>query len=185
MSTPSSIIYVCSGVRLTNEYKNTIWFEDLASQNNYFKGKVVKTFPSYTYIRKSWSIKVDATMEQARTWSYLYFHNGSGRTYYYFITNIEYINDNTVELFIEMDVLQTYMFDYTLLPSFVEREHSITDNIGDNVVEETLELGDLRVIDETSVPISELCVLMLATYNPINTSEEQTDTVLAAKYDGV
>jgi len=185
MSTPTSTIKVCSGVRLTNDYLHTIWFNNTSEQLNYFAGKVVKTFSAYTYIRKSWSIKVDATMEQARKWSYLYFQNGTGKTYYYFINNIEYINDNTVELFIEMDVMQTYLFDFTLHECFVEREHANSDAPGDNIVEETLELGDLRVIDEMQTPLSDLCVLVLATYDPINTSEENTDTVLAAKYNGV
>lgn len=185
MSTPSSTIKVCSGVRLTNDYLHTIWFDNLTDQLNYFAGKVVRTFPAYTYIRKSWSLKVDATMEQARKWSYLYFQNGTGKTYYYFINNIEYINDNTVELFIEMDVMQTYLFDYTLHKCFVEREHADKDNPGDNVVQENLDLGDLRVIDEVQVDLSELCVLVLSTYNPISTSAEQTDTVLASRYNGI
>ena len=185
MSTPSSTIRVCSGVKLTNDYLHTIWFNNLDEQLTYFAGKVVKTFSAYTYIRKSWSIKVDATMEQARKWSYLYFQNGTGKTYFYFINNIEYINDNTVELFIEMDVMQTYMHDITLHKCFVQREHANTDHIGDNTVDESLDMGDLKVIDEVQVPLSDLCVLVLATYNPITTSAEHTDTILASRYNGV
>lgn len=185
MSTPSSIINICSGVRLTNDYQHTIWFNSLADQLSYFAGKVVKTFSAYTYLRKSWSIKVDATMEQARTWSYLYFKNGTGKTYFYFINNIEYINDNTVELFIELDVMQTYLRDYTLHECFVEREHAAIDTVGANTVEETLDMGELQVIDESSPSLSSLCVLVLATYDPMRTTEENTDTVLASKYNGI
>jgi hypothetical protein len=36
------------------------------------------------------------------------------------------------------------MFTYSLQPSFVEREHSATDAIGDNTIEEGLEVGVLR-----------------------------------------
>lgn len=185
MSTPSSTIRVCSGVRLTNDYTHTIWFDNAQKQMEYFAGKVVKTFSAYTYIRKSWSLKVDATMEQARTWSYLYFQNGTGKTYFYFINNVEYINDNTVELFIEMDVMQTYMDDYTLHKCFVEREHANSDRVGDNTVDEGLEMGELKILDEVQVALSDLCVLVLATYNPISTSQEQTDTVLASRYNGI
>lgn len=185
MSTPSSTVHVCSNLRLTNDYKHTIWFDSLDKQRGYFAGKVVRSFPAYTFIRKSWSIKVNATMEEARTWSYLFFTNGSGKTYYYFINNIEYINDGVVELFIEIDVMQTYAFDYTLRRCFVEREHAVTDTIGANIVEESLELGDLRIIDETTVSLGDLCVLVLASYDPLNTGENQTDTVLSAKYNGI
>ena len=185
MSTPSSIIKICSGVRLTNDYQHTIWFNNRADQLSYFAGKVVKTFSAYTYIRKSWSIKVDATMEQARTWSYLYFKNGTGKTYFYFINNIEYINDNTVELFIEMDVMQTYLDDYILHECFVEREHAAIDTIGSNLVEESLEVGEHMVIDESSPLLSELCILVLASFDPMTTTPDHTNNILSAKYNGI
>ena len=38
--------------------------------------------------------------------------------------------------------MQTWFFDYTLKESFVEREHSLTDNVGDNVITENIELGE-------------------------------------------
>ena len=112
MSNPQSIINICSGVRLNPSYEHTIYFDTATAQYNYFAGKVVKSFPAYSYLRKSWNIKVASTMEEAKTWTYLFFQNGSGKLYFYFITNIEYVNDNTVELSLEIDVMQTYMFDY-------------------------------------------------------------------------
>lgn len=184
MSTPSSIINICSGVRLNNKYEHTIWFDNVTSQLNYFAGKVVKTFSAYSYLRKSWSIKVEATLENAMLWSYLYFNNG-GKTYYYFINNVEYVNENMVELHIEMDVMQTYLFNHTLLHSFVEREHASSDIIGENVVEEGLELGELVNRNSSSLLFNDLCVLILSTFNPLTTTQEKTDTVLFASYDGV
>lgn len=185
MSMPSSVINICSGVRLNNKYEHTIYFDNANNQLSFFAGKVVKTFSAYSYLRKSWSIKVDATMESAKTWSYLYFRNATGKTYYYFITNIEYINDNTVELSLELDVMQTYMFDYSLLRSYVEREHVSTDAIGEHIVDEGLELGDLRVIDETVTDLSELCLLVMCTFDPIYTTEENTETVTGRRYDNI
>lgn len=186
MSTPSSIINICSGVRLNSKYEHTIYFANASAQLSYFAGKVVKTFSAYSYLRKSWNIKVDATMEQAKTWSYMYFQNGTGKYYFYFINNIEYINDSTVELSLELDVMQTYMFDYSLLECFVEREHTSTDNIGEHIVEEGIDVGDIRVVSEE--PVSELidlCVLVMATYNPATTTAENRDIVLSANYNGV
>lgn len=172
MSTPSSTIRICSGVRLTNDYQHTIWFNSRAEQLSYFAGKVVKTFSAYTYIRKSWSLKVEATMEQARKWSYLYFQNGTGKTYFYFINNIEYINDNTVELFIEMDVMQTYLDDFTLHECFVEREHANSDQIGENLVDEGLDLGELTVNYSYNVDMGELCILIMTTLDPEGTTKD-------------
>lgn len=186
MSAPQSTIYICSGVRLDNRYDHSIYFASAADQQEYFAGKVVKTFPAYSYLRKSWPLQVQATMEQAKTWSYLYFQNGTGKVYYYFINQVEYKNDNTVELVLELDVLQTYMFDYTLLRCFVERQHTTTDNPGDHTVEEDLELGspvDNKTFDVTG--IENLAILVLATINPNYADTEKPVQALAGSYNGV
>ena len=186
MSTPASTIYCCSGVLLNNAYIHTIWFESDSAQRNYFQSKVVKTFNAYTYIRKSWSIKVESTMEQARKWNYLFFRNSeSGKMYYYFINNIEYINDNTVELFIEMDVLQTYAFDYYIPPCFVEREHSETDVPGENLLDEGLDVGDYIINNKSNVDMQDLCVLMLSSIDPLGTTEERTVSIRSQVNDKV
>lgn len=184
MSIPQSNIYVCSDVRLNSDYIHSIYFPDPLSQIAYFEGKVVKTFLSYTYLRKSWDIQVDATMSMAREWTYLFFNN-DGKNYYYFINNIEYVNDNTVKLFIELDVIQTYMFDVEFSECFIEREHVDDDTIGLNLVDEGLDLGEHITSHQTQVNLSELCVLVMATFNPNTTTQETTTTRLGLSYHGV
>ena len=88
MSTPATNIYLCSGVPLNNRYDHTLYFANAAAQLTYFSGKVVRTLNDYSYVRKSWKLKVAATMEAARVWSYLYFQNGTGKRYFYFIKQI-------------------------------------------------------------------------------------------------
>lgn len=187
MSTPQSTIRICSGVRLDNRYEHSIYFENATAQRDYFAGKVVKTFPAYSYLRKSWPLQVEATMEEARHWSYLYFQNGaSGKFYFYFINQIEYKNDNMVELALELDVLQTYMFDFEMLDCFVERQHTETDGFGEHTLDEGLETGelmDLMTIDWTD--LESLCILVLATINPNYYNTEKPVEALGYMYDGV
>lgn len=176
MSAPQSTIYICSGVRLNSRYEHSIYFASASAQASYFAGKVVKSYTAYTFLRKSWPLKVEATMAQAKAWSYLYFQNGgSGKVYYYFINNIEYINDHTVELTLELDVLQTYMFDYTLLPSFVERQHVEDDSIGLHTQDEGLDPGEYNsaLITITS-NLHELCIMVLSTISLNGTTQETT-----------
>ena len=142
MSTPQSQIYICSGVRLDNRYQHTIEFDSLSDQKEYFAEKVVKTFSAYSYYRNKWSLKVEATMAQASTWNYCYIVSpGESRYRYYFINSIKYISDSTVELELELDVMQTYYAMYSLLPCFVERTHVTDDTPGANTVPEGLEMG--------------------------------------------
>ena len=186
MSNPQTTIYLCSGVRLTNSYQHSIWFGSQTEQLNYFSSKVRKTLTNYSYVRKSWSLKVDATMEEARTWNYLYFRNGSGKYYFYFINTIEYLNEHTVELFLELDVLQTYLTDYSLSACFVEREHSSTDEVGDNIIEEGLEVGEIDTYSvEEITDLNDMCILILSTLSLTHTTEETKVTGMGGMYDNV
>ena len=184
MSTPQTTIYICSGVKLNSRYEHSIYFADTAGQKGYFAGKVVRTFPAYSFIRKSWDLKVEATMAEARTWNYLYFnHPGTNKTWYYFIDNIEYVSDSTVRLFLQLDVIQTYFFDIELLPCFIERMHVPSDNIGQNTVPENLEVGELINNGVYNYPVlSNLCILILSTINPMtgaNIAGSLTDSVFS------
>lgn len=142
MSTPQSTIYICSGVRLDNRQQHSIYFDTEADQREYFAGKVVKTFSAYSYHRRKWKLKVEATMAQAMQWNYLYIvQPGTPQYHYYFINAVDYVNDSTVELDLELDVMQTYLKRFELKPCFVERTHVADDTVGANTVPEGLELG--------------------------------------------
>lgn len=162
MAIPSTTIYLCRGVRLNNKYEHTYHFNSIGEQQSFFDGKVVKQLSNYVYQRKSWDMRVRASMAEAKEWSYLFFTNpGEWRRSYYFITDIEYENDNTVILKLELDVMQTYFQRYQLRPCFVEREHAADDTLGANTVEESLEIGDYVSHWTSSTSYTSWCVLIL------------------------
>lgn len=187
MSAPSTTIKICSGVRLNSRYEHSIYFPDPAAQSAYFEGKVVRQYSKVSYCRKTWPLQVEATMAQASKWSYLFFRNGEdGKTYYYFINNIEYKNDASVILSLELDVLQTYMFDFHLMTCFVERQHTETDAIGEHVVDEGLDVGELVDCGHDKVTsINDLCILVLASINPNEASTETPVHALSGMYNRV
>lgn len=186
MSVPSSTINICSGVRLTSRYDHTIYFETAAAQLAYFTGKVVRSFSAYTFLRKSWPLQVAATMEDAKTWSYLFFRNGTGQKYYfYFINNVEQKNNGMVELTLELDVLQTYMFDYQLLPCFVERQHVEDDTVGKHTQDEELDPGEYRVMtSEYTENLNDHCILVLASATVNGNSQETVTDSMGFLYNG-
>lgn len=187
MSVPQSTIYICSGVRLNSRYEHSIYFASPEAQASFFAGKVVKTYTGYTFLRKSWPLKVEATMQEARAWTYLYFQNGNaGKVYYYFIDSIEYINDHTVELSLVLDVLQTYAFDYTLLPSFVERQHVEDDTPGKHTQEEGLDPGEYKVAAYHDAPNMDLlCIMVLTSVNVNANSKETAVAAYGSLYNSV
>lgn len=182
MSTPATSIYLCSGVPLNNKYDHTLYFSDAAAQLEYFESKVDRTLIDYSYVRKSWNLKVAATMEDARKWSYLFFRNGTGKRYFYFINQCEYINDNAVELTLEMDVMQTYMFEWTLRPCFVEREHSVYDYFGMNTVDEGLDTGELRIEAVQGADLGDQCIIIASTIDLLDFLYHDRETAVKGLY---
>lgn len=165
MSAPATTIYICSNVRLDSRYEHSIFFADEAAQQEYFMGKVVKTLPQYSYIRRTWELKVEAAMTDAVKWNYLFFHQ-SGKWFYYFIDTVEYVNDATVKLGLQMDLVQTYLFDADLLPCFIERQHATDDTIGANTTPEGLETGEY--IDLLRLDFDELKNLGIFAMSTVN-----------------
>lgn len=192
MSVPSSKIFACSGVRLTNAYDHTIWFADPTAQQAYFAGKVANTFTGYTYLRKNWDIDVAVPFDTARKWSYLFFQNSDGKYWYYFVTNIEYKSDSMTKIRIELDVMQTYMFEYERLPCLVEREHAASDAVGGNLVQENLELGEYKdawTYDVGTDDLGSLVPLVMTPYSVKKVMEEGTTAagayVFGTRMDGL
>lgn len=151
---PSSVIYLLTGVRLDNSYENTIIFQASGNQtaeeiqHAYFNGKVLNVGGSYTgltYQRvDSNKMRIQAGIDTVMKADYLMFRNPSfeNKWFYAFITSAKYINNTVTEIEYEIDVMQTWFYDCTLLQSFIEREHTSTDNPGDNIIPENVETGD-------------------------------------------
>lgn len=182
MSVPQSTIYIVDNVPLDNRYEHTLYFSSDSDQREYFRSKVVKTFTGYTYLRKNWSIKVEASIAEAHRWTYLFFQNPSHerKWYYYFINKVSYVNDSTVELDLELDVLQTYRFDWVMQECFVERETTQTDYVGQFTMDEGLDTGPfVSMVAKDVTDLDEMCVLVMTTM-PIDGSSNYCNT-----YDGV
>lgn len=143
---PISAVYLIN-TPLDNTQKNQIYFESVASQWNYFMSKQVKKFEYVTYIRKDNVIRVNEEIDNLWNCNYVMYQNGNfaNKWFYAFITKMEYVNANTTDLYIETDVFQTWLFDITIKPSFVVREHVADDTIGKHLVDEQLETGEYKM----------------------------------------
>ena len=148
---PNSNIKIYHNVPLDDTYKHTLYFSSLAAQNAYFHANqnIIKynlTTQSYQRVVKG-SMRIAVKADNLYDCNYLSFQNASFGTkwFYAFITSVEYVNNETSEITFEIDVMQTYLFDITLKSSFIERQHSVTDRPGDNLVEENLAIGEYQL----------------------------------------
>lgn len=142
---PNTSIILCKDVPLDATYEHTVSFANASAAYSYFYSKrfVVVEENSYQRVLEN-KLRIACTMEQAIQCNYMMFKNTNfeNKWIYAFITGWQYINNVTTEITYEIDVFQTFWNDTRLLNVFVEREHSATDNIGDNLVEEGLATGE-------------------------------------------
>ena len=141
---PNTTIKLYSGVPLDNTYNHTLYFASESEQHSYFSvSKYTLSAQSYQRVERS-KMRIERKADDLYDCNYLAFKNVNygDKWFYAFITSVEYINNVTSEITFEIDVMQTYMFDVTLKDCFVEREHSVTDVIGENIQAEPIETGE-------------------------------------------
>ena len=143
---PGSIIHILKNVPINNTYRDTLYFENESQQENYFISKKKYSKNNYTYLRKEEQIRVDILADDLLDCNYIMFKNASfgNKWFYAFITNVEYVNNSTSAISYVIDVMQTWAFDYELQRCFVEREHTTTDIIGENLIDDNLEVGEYK-----------------------------------------
>ena len=142
---PNSTIELFKNLKLDNSYANTMWFTSYAWQNTFFSNHRYTQLNNYSYQRKDIGvIRVEGSVASLYDVNYMRFKNTSSedKWFYAFVTRVEYVNNVTVNMYYTIDVIQTYMFDWTLNQCLIERQHSTTDVAGDNLIPEGLELGD-------------------------------------------
>ena len=167
---PESSIYLLKGCPCDHEYNNTILFETKGAQWNYMKALMVRSFTNQYYQRYNRGVlRIQARTEDLYECNYLVFSNDPRfniidvpsddmKIFYCFIDSIAYINENVTEVHYTIDVMQTYMFDYTLGYCFIEREHTISDNFRGNRMPEDFAGADYyyRQLYQFNVPTESL-----------------------------
>lgn len=147
-------IKLLSEVPLDASYRHSIYFANESAQATYFanKAKPALVYTNCMYHRVEDELRVDATIDQCLDVNYIMFQNSNYGTkwFYGFVTECRYINANVTALKYELDVLQTWYFDYELLPCFIERCHPTTDVIGANILPEPVETGDMIINEQGS-----------------------------------
>lgn len=151
---PNTNIKLLKDVPLDTTYEHTIYFSSKTSQYNYFNGLVKYNLSNYTYQRvKRGVARVSIKSDNLYDCNYIMFQNESygNKWFYGFVTSIEFVNNECSEISFEIDVMQTWFFDCEPDYCFVEREHSVTDNIGDNIIPENVDCGEYTYRYQTNL----------------------------------
>lgn len=146
MIVPNSEVFILKNVPLEPSFDHTIWFDSPEQQATAFTTYALAFYfdkVSYQRYPRPY-ITLDKTADELFDCNYMMFRNTAYGTkwFYAFITQVEYISNTTSRIYYSIDPMQTYLFDVNVGQCFVEREHAMTDAIGDNLNPESFELGE-------------------------------------------
>lgn len=145
---------------LNNSYEHTVNFTDWKKQYKWFEHQKIREYNECSYQRKEKSIRIKGYVENFEKYNYMSFINKNGmsesnRRFYCFITDVIYINDGLTQINFEIDVIQTYMFDYKITKSLVNRGHvDRWNNEGfpvENIKEEGLYIGEYEIKNKLEI----------------------------------
>lgn len=169
----STIVIGRSALKYGGE--DTYYWENATVQRNNIMYEEIRTWNECSYQRERRNyIRVSGNAEDFDGCNYLCFrnisydHQATPKWYYAFVLNIDYINNETMEIHYEIDSIQTYFFDYHENSCFVERIHSLTDDIGDNIIPENVNCGEyVNISNNTIVSFEDKATIIVAPYQAI------------------
>lgn len=142
------------------DYMNELTFSSREAQYNYFYNLPKLECDNATYQRKDEVVRFPTdpemegiTYDDLIQYNYCMYQNDkwSNKWFYAFVKEVTFDNPGMSYISLETDVWQSWMFDITFKPSFIEREHVSDDTIGLHTFPENLELGDLVVSNKVEV----------------------------------
>lgn len=149
---PNTEIYLIKcPIELDND--NQLSFANATAQHNYFNGLPKVSLTNATFQRKDGIIRWPASMESVLSYNYCMYRNKSygNKWFYAFITDIQWLSNDSCAIQIKQDTWQTWQFDLTFRKCFVEREHVSDDTFGKHTIPEGLEYGDYIVNSVTNL----------------------------------
>lgn len=157
-------------VKLSLGGTDTYQWDNVNEQNTFFANRRALSFEAQSYQRDGRNyVRVKRPINGLLNIDYLSFVNRDyeNKVFYCFVNAVNYINDETTEFVYTVDVMQTFYFDYGINPCFIERMHTPTDRPGDNLLNESFDLGEFVVnsyIPEV-LQLKSLCVIVECSFD--------------------
>lgn len=132
-----------------NSYDYVKLFSTKSKQKEFFDSfdKITIYEDEYGYIkdRESFIVNLKYDFLVSNSVNYLIYNNGY-KDMYCFIIQKDYVDEDNTRLVYEIDVLNTFCFDFNLKNSFVERKTCSIDEVAD--FDEGLEIGEHEIVEE-------------------------------------
>lgn len=123
---PNTTFKLCN-VTWDMGYRDIVRFKDKKTQKEWFDSLDGLEFKGCSMAKYGLPVRIPVPFAQASQYNYLIATNSydfdTPRSWYYFIQTVDYVNAQTTQLNIQLDVWQSFQFDITLGNAYVERGH--------------------------------------------------------------
>lgn len=163
-----SFVTFYRNVNLDLSSGNTYFFPNRSTQAAFFASKAYVTVSGTSYLRENrQTIRVYQPVGEMLKCDYLSFKNPQyeDKVFYCFITAVNYINDRCTEVVYEPDVLQTWLLDINFKPCMIDRNHSATDTLFENLLPENFDMGEALVNQFNNYSPTRFSVIFQATFD--------------------
>lgn len=186
---PSTELHILQNIPLNKSYEHTVYYKDKETQAQEFLKYEKFSLRELSYQRIGiGTMRVELPYESLYNCNYMMFKNNAfeNKWFYAFITGVSYISNVVSEIYYEIDVMQSWCYDYSFLETFIERQHSATDRLFENTQPEGLELGpDYKLIKSmTYYTSSSLAWVILATTS-VNVGIPAYNGMIGGVYTGL
>lgn len=142
MNEPSTQIWLYNNIPFDLDYKNVVDFSN-GNRQAYFNSRLANYYQNILYIEKNGSVIVPLNIGDLKNVNYVKYNNNNGEgDIYAFVINKKYINQGATRLDLKTDIWQTNLNNYVLKDSFVVREHTESDNVGEHLIDEGIPFGE-------------------------------------------
>lgn len=123
---------ILANVPWNSDYRDIVRFDSQGGLDTYLTQNSGPTISisKLSYAKFGKPIRIDVPFNAVQNYNYLRAHNpvqpiagDSARSFYYFITDVVYINPNTTEIYVQLDVWQTFGYGITFGNCYIERGH--------------------------------------------------------------
>lgn len=141
------MIKLIKAFKYDNSYDYVKMFATKQEQNNYFNSlpclRVDET--NYIKVENSFNVNYEYDYLESEGVNYVIFNNGY-KDIYAFIIKKEYVRKEITRIIYEVDVIQTFMFDFTVGNSFIERKVCNINEITD--FDEGIYIGEHSIVED-------------------------------------
>lgn len=127
------MIKLISNYPYDNKYDYIKTFKTATEQNNYFESFDYTCLTDNNYIKeneRSFKVPYDYDYMVSKGMNYIIFNNGY-KDIYAFIIEKQYVSEEVTRIIFEVDVIQTYLFDFNIRKSYIERKKCSINEISD------------------------------------------------------